>query len=70
MDDLYAINVAKSEFRECFNCGDTSRMLAIADLDLVNLSDGQGRRSRKVLKLLVKPLAKPVGHLKHPSVTD
>lgn len=41
MDDLYAINLAKSEFRECFNLGDASRMLAIADPDLVNFSDGQ-----------------------------
>jgi ketosteroid isomerase-like protein len=41
MDDLYAINVAKTEFRECFNLGDTSRMLAIADPDLVTFSDGQ-----------------------------
>jgi len=41
MDDLYAINAAKSEFRECFNLADTSRMLAIADPDLVNFSDGQ-----------------------------
>ena len=41
MDDLYAINVAKSEFRECFNLGDASRMLAIADPDLVTFSDGQ-----------------------------
>lgn len=41
MDDLYAINVAKSEFRECFNLANTSRMLAIADPDLVNFSDGQ-----------------------------
>src|SRR5467141_894276 len=41
MDDLYAINVAKSEFRECFNLADTSRLLAIADPDLVNFSDGQ-----------------------------
>lgn len=41
MDDLYAINVAKSEFRECFNLGDASRMLAIADPDLVNFSDCQ-----------------------------
>jgi hypothetical protein len=24
MDDLYAINGAKTEFRECFNLGDTS----------------------------------------------
>jgi len=41
MDDLYAINVAKSEFRDCFNLSDVSRFLAIADPDLVNFSDGQ-----------------------------
>jgi ketosteroid isomerase-like protein len=41
MDDLYAINAAKTEFRECFNLGDTSRMLAIVDPDLVTFSDGQ-----------------------------
>jgi ketosteroid isomerase-like protein len=41
MDDLYAINVAKSEFREGFNLGDVSRVLAIADPDLVSFSDGQ-----------------------------
>jgi ketosteroid isomerase-like protein len=40
MDDLYAINAAKTEFRECFNLGDASRVLAIADPDLVNFSDG------------------------------
>ncbi len=41
MDDLYAINAAKSEFRDCFNFSDVSRLLAIADPDLVNFSDGQ-----------------------------
>jgi len=41
MDDLYAINAAKTEFRECFSLGDTSRLLSIADPDLVNFSDGQ-----------------------------
>jgi ketosteroid isomerase-like protein len=41
MDDLYAITAAKTEFRECFNLGDTSRMLAIVDPDLVTFSDGQ-----------------------------
>jgi len=41
VDDLYAINVAKTEFREGFNLGDTSRILALADPDLVNFSDGQ-----------------------------
>jgi ketosteroid isomerase-like protein len=41
MDDLYAINAAKSEFRDCFNLSDVSRLLAIADSDLVNFSDGQ-----------------------------
>ena len=41
MDDLHKINAAKSEFREGFNLGDTSRILAIADPDLVNFSDAQ-----------------------------
>src|SRR5580700_7516669 len=40
MDELYAINAAKSEFRDSFNLGDVSRFLAIADPDLVNFSDG------------------------------
>ena len=41
MDDLFAINTAKTEFRECFNLGEVSRVLAIADPDLVSFSDGQ-----------------------------
>ena|SRR5579863_2397783 len=41
MDDLYAINVAKSDFRDCFNLSDVSRLLTIADPELVNFSDGQ-----------------------------
>ena len=41
MDDLYAVNAAKSEFRDCFNLSDVSRLLAIADPDMVNFSDGQ-----------------------------
>jgi hypothetical protein len=41
MDDLYAINAAKSEFRDCFNLGDASRMLDIADPHLVHFSGGQ-----------------------------
>ena len=41
MDDLRAINAAKSEFRDCFNFSDVSRLLAIADPEMVNFSDGQ-----------------------------
>jgi ketosteroid isomerase-like protein len=40
MDDLYAINAAKTEFRECFNLGNISKILAIADPDLVSFNDG------------------------------
>jgi ketosteroid isomerase-like protein len=54
MDDLYAINAAKTEFRECFNLGDASRVLAIADPDLVSFSDGApsefGESGLEVLK--------------------
>ena len=38
MDDLYAINTAKTEFRRGFNLADVSRILAIADQDLVSFS--------------------------------
>jgi ketosteroid isomerase-like protein len=41
MDELYAINAAKTAFRDCFNFADSSRLLAIADPELVNFSDGQ-----------------------------
>lgn len=41
MDDLYAINVAKTEFREGYNLGDAARILAAADPDLVNFSSEQ-----------------------------
>ncbi len=41
MDNLYAINVAKTEFREGFNLGDVARILATADPDLVNFSSEQ-----------------------------
>jgi ketosteroid isomerase-like protein len=41
MDNLYAINVAKTEFREGFNLGDVARTLATADPDLVNFSSEQ-----------------------------
>ena len=41
MDDSYAINVAKTEFREGFNLGDSSLILVLADPELVNFSDGQ-----------------------------
>ncbi len=40
MDELYAINAVKSEFRDSFNLGDVSKFLTIADPDLVSFSDG------------------------------
>ena len=60
MDDLYAINAAKSEFRDCFNLADTSRMTAIADPDLVTFSDGQpsefGKSGLEALEIRLKSL--------------
>jgi ketosteroid isomerase-like protein len=60
MDDLYKINVAKSEFREGLNLGDASRVLAIVDPDLVNFSDGHpsefGRSGLDALKARLQNL--------------
>jgi ketosteroid isomerase-like protein len=42
MDDLYAINAAKTEFREAFNTGDPDRFIAILDPAFVYMADGLG----------------------------
>jgi ketosteroid isomerase-like protein len=40
MDDLYAINLAKTEFREAFNTGDPDRLIALLDPAFVYMPDG------------------------------
>jgi ketosteroid isomerase-like protein len=40
MDDLYAINFAKTEFREAFNTGDPERLIALLDPAFVYMPDG------------------------------
>jgi ketosteroid isomerase-like protein len=40
MDDLYAINSAKTEFREAFNSGDPERLIALFDPAFVYMPDG------------------------------
>lgn len=42
MDNLYAINAAKTEFREAFNTGDPERLVAILDPAVVYMADGLG----------------------------
>ena len=39
MDDLYAINFAKTEFREAFNTGDPERLIALLDPTFVYMPD-------------------------------
>jgi ketosteroid isomerase-like protein len=41
MDDVYAINVVKTEFREAYDTGDVERLLAILDDGLIDYSDGR-----------------------------
>jgi ketosteroid isomerase-like protein len=40
MDDLYAIDSAKTEFREAFNTGDPERLIALLDPTFVYMPDG------------------------------
>ena len=40
MDDLYAINFAKTEFREAFNTADPERLIALLDPECVYMPDG------------------------------
>jgi len=60
VDDLYEINVAKTEFRDCFNFSDASRLIAIADPDFVNFSYGQasefGREGLDSLRIRLENL--------------
>ena len=39
MDDVYAINLAKTEIREGYNTADPDRLLAVADEGLIDFSD-------------------------------
>src|ERR1700694_3269436 len=61
-DELYSINVAKSEFRDCFNFSDPSRLLAIADPEFLSFPDGQpsemGRESLHSLQGRLEELFK------------
>ncbi|MGH9644540.1 MAG: YybH family protein [Terriglobales bacterium] len=41
MDDVCAINVAKTEFRDAYNTGNVERLMAVVDSGLVDLSDGR-----------------------------
>ncbi len=44
MDDTYAINVAKSEYREGFNSGDVARVLSVFASEFTDTSDGRPSR--------------------------
>ena len=59
MDDAYAINVAKTEFREAYNT-DVSRLLAILDDDFIDYSDcrpsGYGEGARNALRAYLTDL--------------
>ena len=39
MDDVYAINLAKTEIREAYNTADAHRLLAVVDEGLIDFSD-------------------------------
>ena len=44
MDETYALNVAKSEFREGFNTGDADRVLSVFAAQFTDMSDGRPNR--------------------------
>ncbi|MBV9609973.1 MAG: nuclear transport factor 2 family protein [Acidobacteria bacterium] len=54
MDDIYAINLAKSEFREAYNTGDVDRLLAVYADRFTDMSVGvpsfYGGEARQVLR--------------------
>jgi ketosteroid isomerase-like protein len=54
MDDVCAINVAKTEFREAYNSADVERLVAILASDFIDYSDGRrsgyGEGAKKALR--------------------
>ena len=60
MDDVYAINVAKTEIREAYNTADPDRLLAVVDEGLTDFSDrrktGYGQRGREALRAHLEAL--------------
>lgn len=47
MDDTYAINVAKTEYREGFNTGDAERVVSVFAPEFTDNSDGRPSRYGK-----------------------
>ena len=46
MDDVYRINVAKTEFREAYNCGDVDQLLSVfGEENIMDMSEGGPTRS-------------------------
>lgn len=41
MDDLYAINLAKTEFRDAYNTGDVERLLSVFSENFTDMSEGE-----------------------------
>ena len=46
MDDVYAINTAKSQYREGYNTGDVERLVSVFAPEFTDMSDGRPNRYR------------------------
>jgi ketosteroid isomerase-like protein len=60
MDDVYAINLAKTEIREAYNTADPHRLLAVVDEGMIDISDrrqtGYGQRGKAALRTHLEAL--------------
>jgi ketosteroid isomerase-like protein len=60
MDEVYAINVAKTEIREAYNTGHVERLLAALDSNLIDYSDGRrsgyGEDGKRALRSYLQDL--------------
>jgi ketosteroid isomerase-like protein len=74
MDDLYALNVAKTEYREGYNTGDIDRVLAVFSDELLDMSDGEPSRgssdSKLALRLRLQDLFAQCRVTLHPIIID
>jgi ketosteroid isomerase-like protein len=60
MDDIYAINTAKTEIREAYRTADIERLLAVLDSSLIEYADGRqsgyAERARSALRAYLQQL--------------
>ena len=67
MDDIYAINVAKSHYRDGYNTADVERVLSVFAPQFTDMSDGRPNRSGADARLRLRRLLEELFRITTPN---